>query len=263
MDTFPSGDGTESYPVYAPYNVSDTQTTGGTLFGELRVSKSLIEGALASQCIDHATATFRAGNLAYHAASPQTMERLGYRFDSTRAVGDVLANFPYRAMTDWPDELDTSVFEFPVTLEDQLPPRLDQRVSDALNVIAANADNGAPSTLLIHPNVLDYKQNAEHEILDGLPQGVRAMSVDEYAAFWRARDAARIENINYDDQKKTLTIVVSTPEAVDGLTVRVDRSVISVIAPAEATLVPGDGANLVVLPPQSAGGMTSVTLGYM
>jgi peptidoglycan/xylan/chitin deacetylase (PgdA/CDA1 family) len=263
LDTFPIGDGTEGYPAYAPVNVSPSQTTGATLFGELRVSKSLIDGALAAQCVKHTSVTFRAGNLAYHLAAPQTMERLGYRFDSTRAIGDVLANFPYRAMTDWPDSLDTSVFEFPVTLEDQLQPRLDQRVPDALRVIGFNADNGAPTTLLIHPNVLDYKENAERAILDGLPQGVRAMSVDEYGEFWRARDAVRLTNINYDDQKKTLTIAVSAPDAIDGLTLRVDRSVVSVLDPAGATLVQGKGENLVTLPRLSAGATQVLTLGYM
>jgi hypothetical protein len=207
--------------------------------------------------------TFRAGNLSYHAASPQTMERLGYRFDSTRAVGDVLANFPFRAMTDWPDALDTSVFEFPVTLEDQQPPRIDQRVSDALSIISANADNGAPSTLLIHPNVLDYKENAEREILDGLPSGVTATSVDAFASFWRARDAARIRSIDYDDQTKVLTIEILAPEAVDGLTVRVDASVVSVVTPPDARLVPSSGENLVVLPPLAAGATLTLTLGYM
>jgi peptidoglycan/xylan/chitin deacetylase (PgdA/CDA1 family) len=260
---FPIGDGTEVYPAYAPYNLPSGETTGGTLFGELRVSKALIDAALGTQCIDHTTATFRAGNLAYHVASPQTMERLGYLFDSTRAVGDVLANFPYRAMTDWPDALDTGVFEFPVTIEDQQPPRLDQRVADTLAIIAANADNGAPTTLLIHPNVLDFKENAEREILDGLPPGVRAMSIDEYAAFWRARDIARITNIDYDDEKKTLTIAISAPEALDALTLRVDRSVVSVISPPTATLTPAGGGNLVLLAPMPAGATQMLTLGYM
>jgi hypothetical protein len=263
LDTFPIGDGTESYPIYAPVNVSASQTTGATLFGELRVSKSLIDGALAAQCVPHDSVTFRAGNLAYNMAAPQTMERLGYRFDSTRAVGDVLANFPYRAMTDWPDSLDTSVFEFPVTLEDQLSPRLDMRVADALKVIGFNADNGAPTTLLIHPNVLDYKENAERDILAGLPQAVRAMSIDEYAEFWRARDAVRLTNINYNDQKKTLTVSVSAPQAIEALTLRVAPSVVSVVDPPGAILSPGTSENLVTLPPLPAGGTMVLTLGYM
>jgi hypothetical protein len=247
------------------------QTQGGTLFGELRVSKSLIDGALASQCVEHEVVSFRAGNLDYHAASPQTMQRLGYRFDSTQAVGAVLSNFPYRAMTDWPDELDTTIFEFPVTIEDQLPPRIDQRVADALAIIGANADNGAPTTLLIHPNVLDYKENAEKAILDGLPAGVQAMSVDEYAAFWRARDGVRITSMNYDDEKKTLTLAISSSEPIDGLTLRVAPSVQSVMSPSAATLTKGGAApggagsvgNLVVLPPIAAQTSLVVVLGYL
>ncbi|HEV3192225.1 MAG TPA: hypothetical protein VGY54_17050, partial [Polyangiaceae bacterium] len=274
LHTFPVGDGTEAYPAYAPANLSLMQTVGATLFGELRVSKSLIDGALASQCVEHDLVSFRAGNLEYHAALPQTMERLGYRFDSTQAVGSVLANFPYRAMTDWPDELDTTVFEFPVTIEDQLPPRIDQRIPDALAIVSANADNGAPTTLLIHPNVLDYKENAEKAILDGLPPGVLAMSIDEYAAFWRARDGVRITSINYDDEKKTLTVAISASDAIDGLTLRVASFVHSVISPPAATLTPAPtppvqdgggvvpGGNLVVLPPIAAKASVVLVLGY-
>ena len=263
LASFPLGDGTETYPSYAPFNVSPSETDGASLFGELRVSKSLIDAALGTQCISHDTVSFRAGNLAYHMASPQTLERMGYRFDSTRAVGDVLSNFPYRAMTDWPDALDTSVFEFPVTIEDQLPPRIDQRVSDALAIIGANADNGAPTTLLIHPNVLDYKENAEREIIDGLPRGVRVMSVDEYAAFWRARDGVRITNIGYDDDTKTLTVAIRAQEETEGLTLRVGPSVTSVMAPASATMVDGGADHLVILPPIDAGQVLTITLAYM
>ena len=89
------------------------------------------------------------------------------------------------------------------------------------------------------------------------------MSIDEYAAFWRARDAAQLVGINYDDQQKTVTIVVSAAEAVDGLTLRVDPSVTSVLAPTTVKLILASGGNFVVLPPLEAGGMAKVTLGYM
>ncbi len=262
LHTFPIGDGTEAYPAYAPYNASSS-TRDATLFGEMRVSKSLIEGALRARCVPLHVATFRAGNLEYHSAAPQTLERLGYRFDSTRAVGDVLGSFPYRAMTDWPDALDTSIFEFPVTIEDQKAPRFDVRVPDTLSIVAANADNGAPTTVLVHPNVLDYKENGLKALLSGLPSGVTAMSVDAFGAFWRARDAVRFSQINYDDVAKTLTVSMTTVEAVDGLTLRVAPNVDHVVSPAQASMVQGPNGNFVVLPSLSAGAALTLTLGYM
>jgi hypothetical protein len=262
LDQFPIGDGTEAYPSYAPVNVSATETIGGTLFGELRVSKSLIDGALCASGLIPATVGFRAGDLVYHPNSPETMERVGYRYDSTRAIGDVLTNFPYRVMTSDTNMLDTSVFEFPLVIEDQLAPRLDQRVSDALTIISANANNGAPTTILIHPDVLDYKINAEEEMLSGLPDGVRAMSIDEFETFWRARDGVTVTDIEYDDAAKILSIELSAAQAMDGLSLRVDAVVSSVVAPATAVIQPGASGNLVLLPHIGAGETLTVTLGY-
>ena len=89
LDTFSVGTGAETYPSYMPYNISKTVTVGGTLLGELRVSKSLIDALIAGCGRSHETISFRAGELSYNMAAPQSMERLGYRFDSSRAVGDV------------------------------------------------------------------------------------------------------------------------------------------------------------------------------
>src|SRR5260370_9666179 len=52
LHTFPIGDGTEAYPAYAPANLAMMQTVGGTIFGELRVARPLLDGALACRCGD-------------------------------------------------------------------------------------------------------------------------------------------------------------------------------------------------------------------
>lgn len=262
LHTFPVGDGNETYPSYAPYNVSLNETNGATMFGELRVSKSLIDGALGAQCVAHEVTAFRAGNLEYNMAAPQTMERVGYRVDSTRAIGDVMGAFPFRAMTDWPDALDTSVFEIPVNLEDQASPRLDDRVADSLAIIRANADNGAPTVILIHPNIRDWKANAQTAIVTGLPSDIKAMSIDEFADFWRARDAARVTKIDYDDSTKKLTVVLATPIAVDGLTVRVASNVTAVSQPAGLSLAAAASGKFVVLPHLDAGATTTLAFTY-
>jgi hypothetical protein len=263
LDGFPVGTGAESYPSYAPYNVSKTQTINGTLFGELRVSKSLIDALIAGCGRAHDTISFRAGELSYNMAAPETMERLGYRFDSSRAVGDVATHYPYRQMTDWPAGLDTSVFEFPITIEDELPPKLDTRAAQAVAIMAANADNGAPTTVLIHPNVTDYKLAAQEMMMDGLPKGVVGLDMDTYGSFWRARDAVRISLVDYDVAQSTVTIVLEAPIGVTGLSVHVGPTVQSVVSPNTAKLV-GQGAAsaLVVLPPVADGSTTTVVLKY-
>lgn len=263
LDTFPVGDGTEAYPSYTPYNVSALETKGGTLYGEIRVSKSLIDGALDKVGVAHETRAFRAGNLSYHTESPITLQRVGYRADSSQAVGVVLTNFPYRLMTSTPDIRDTDVIELPVTLEDELPPRLDLRVDHALDIITQNARNGAPTSLLIHPNVTDYKLAAEEQILASLPEGVEAMGIDDFVGFWRAREAVSFTLIDYDTLKSTLTISLHAPEAIDGLTLRVRDMVKSVAAPKGAKLRPAkDGARLVILPALAAGESVDVVLQY-
>ncbi len=261
LHLFNVGDGSEAYPTYSPYNVEAYETEGGTVYGELRVSKSLIDGVLAAAGVSHETKSFRAGELSYHHESPLALSRVGYGVDSTQAVGVVLTNFPYRLMTSWPDIQDTEVFELPVTLEDELPPRLDLRVEQALSVIEANARNGAPTSLLIHPNVTDYKLAAEEQILASLPEGVSAMSVDTFGQFWKARDAVTFTLIDYNVLEHTVTVSLRPREAVEGLTLRVGAVIKDVLAPAGAVLLPPkDGGRLLVLPALAANETVDVLL---
>jgi len=263
LDQFPLGDGRELYPTYAPVNPTKFTTTGGTLFGEGRVSKSLIDGFLGLCNVQHDVVSFRAGELAYHLATPETLERLGYRYDSSRAIGEVLTNFPYRLMTNWPDGLDTSMFEFPVTLEDELPPRIDERVDAMVAVIEANANNGAPTTLLIHPNVLDYKLEAQQKLLTSLPAGVTAMGLEPFAEFWRARDETHIDAVDYDWAAEQVIVKLTPKWAVTGLTLRVGAEVDSVLYPAGARLVGRpDGSAFVALPPLKANEQTTVLMHF-
>jgi hypothetical protein len=265
MREFPVGTGLESYPSYQPNNISSIETERATLFGELRVSKSLIDGVFGADCLTHETNVFRSGGLSFHPNLAETMERMGYAFDSSRAVGDVLSNFPFQLTTEWDAQRvsrDTSVFEFPLTIDDVKPPRIDQRVADALGVISANADNGAPTTVLIHPDNADFKLNAQRAILQGLPSGVRAMGLVPFAEFWRARDRIEITGITHDAGAKTLTVTLAVGDAVTGLTLRVPSSVVSVSQPPGTQLLTqGTAGKLLVLPALTKGQQLTVVMG--
>lgn len=262
LDQLPLGDGSEQYPTYQPFNVTPLLTKDGSLIGELMVSKSLIDGALRSIGVEHETIAFRAGELSYHANSPETFPRLGYSIDSTRAIGEVLSNFPFELLTEWPDARGVPVIELPVTLEDELPPRIDMRTTEALDIIAANADNGAPTSLLVHPNVTDYKLEAQQEIIAKLPEGVKAMGPVPFGQFWAARGNVEIRRMEYDEFARTLTVTLFPSAPITGLGLRVSKEIVGVDAPSGATISPLEGGMVVALPDLPGGEVTTVTMRF-
>ena len=264
LKDFPLGDGNEHYPDYRPINVTPFVTKDGSLIGELMVSKSLIDGALLSIGVEHVTTAFRAGELSFHPNAPETFPRLGYTVDTTRAVGEVLTNFPFELLTDWPNARGTGVVELPVTLEDELPPRIDMRTAEALEIIEANADNGAPTSMLVHPNVTDYKLTAQETILKTLPEGVQAMGPAPFGAFWAARQKVEVRSIDVDSLTGTVTVEIFPEMPIAGLGLRISSEVVGVDAPAGATLstILGD-SRLVVLPDLPGGELCTVKMRFM
>jgi len=154
------------------------------VFGEVRVTKELLDGELPGQ----QTIFFRAGHLRVPDTLPEALQRTGYEFDSSFTANDVMTDFPYPLPVALGFTEDSGLYEFPVTFEDEEAPPLDQRVDSALDVIRANAENGGINVLLIHPNVAGDKLAAEKALLDKLPSDVTATDMQSYGLFWRARD---------------------------------------------------------------------------
>lgn len=187
---FSLGTGAETFATYRPQNTGRETATGADVFGEVRVCKQLIDGQLSG----HRTLLFRSPGLRIPDALPEALERCGYEFDSSFTADDVLSNFPYALPLGLDFEEDSSIYEFPITIEDTEPPPalpLPRRVPQALEVIRANAENEAINVVLIHTNQAGAKLRAEQEILEGLPPGVVVSDLLKYAEFWRARNALK------------------------------------------------------------------------
>jgi hypothetical protein len=179
----PLGTGREQYPDYHARATRDDPAKDATALGEVCVSKSLLDGELPG----HDTIFFRAGHLRVPPYLPEALARCGYEFDSSFTAGDVLTNFPYELDFDLGMTEPANIFEFPVTFEDeQLPPLLD-RIPVVLDTIEANAENGAPSVLLIHSNNSQEKLQAERALLSRLPKDILVENMTDYARFWKAR----------------------------------------------------------------------------
>ncbi len=103
----------------------------------------------------------------------------------------MLSNFPYQLDFDLGMTEPTTIFEFPVTFEDEHLPPIGERIPAMLDVIEANAENGAPSVILIHSNNSKDKLDAERGLLAGLPKDILVESMVDYARFWKARSQVR------------------------------------------------------------------------
>jgi hypothetical protein len=183
----PLGTGDEKYPAYRARATRSNPAQDATALGEVCVSKSLLDGELPG----HQTIFFRAGHLRVPPYLPEALARCGYEFDSSFTAPDVLSDFPYELNLDLGFTEPTTIFEFPVTIEDEQSPPLLDRIPAVLDTIEANAENGAPSVILIHSNDARDKLEAERRILARLPGGIVAGNMTDYARFWKARDQLR------------------------------------------------------------------------
>ncbi|MGA3088428.1 MAG: hypothetical protein ABSD75_07430 [Terriglobales bacterium] len=183
----PLGTGEEQYPSYHARATRDNPAQDATALGEVCVSKSLLDGEIPG----HRTVFFRAGHLRVPPFLPEALVRCGYEFDSSFTSGDVLTNFPYVLDFDLGMTESSPIFEFPVTFEDEQRPPLLERIPAMLDTIEANAENAAPSVLLIHSNNSQDKLEAERQILSRLPHDILVESMLDYARFWKARSQVR------------------------------------------------------------------------
>jgi hypothetical protein len=188
---------------------------------------------------------------------PEALQRCGYLFDSSFTAPDVLTNFPYSLPLGLGFDEDSGLFEFPLTFEDEEAPPLDQRVAGALEVIRANAENGAISVILIHSNEARHKLKAEEDLLNRLPPGVTATDMATFARFWRARDHLKW-TITPAQTASEIRLTVTTEEPIEGLTFEFRRHVKRVDG--DATL--SESHRQVIMRPLKVGEKTSVEICY-
>ncbi len=254
FNKFELGSGHETYPSYQPRGLGFDTASGATVFGEVRVSKELLDGEIP----DQNTIFFRAGHLRVPVSLPEALERSGYRFDSSFTADDVLSNFPFALPRDLGFEEDSEIYEFPVTIEDEEPPGFAKRVPQALQVILANAENGAVSVVLIHSNESALKAAAEQHLLRQLPPDIVKTDMLTFAKFWRARD--RLQWSLTETSIPTETVLrVESEESVIGLTFEFQRPIAAVTG--GATMFPDN--RRVVLPDLAPGHSVSIHISYL
>lgn len=215
METFPQGSGDERYPTYQPFIQARSRAEGGTLFGELRVSRFLLEHhAPGAEVV-----SFRPGHLRNPYSLPQSLQATGYRYSSSATANTSLTHLPFRLTHGRGQNAATSVFEFPVTVEDEHPPRLGDRLPQAIALARQIARYGGTFVALIHTDVLDHKLAFQEGLIEAVRPFAWFGSMRSFGDWWAARDAVALDVTR--GAEGSLQVTLQAPVALEGLTLAV------------------------------------------
>lgn len=210
-DIFPIGAPGNTKENYTPSN-DGIVTIGGSVYGELEVSKNELEADITDENIR----VFRAGHLAYHKYLIDVLDDLGYAYNSSFSANDVLTNFPFQNKTGRSfSGTISNVYEMPVTISDVFhsnPISIFNHFDKAntwLDITRKNQENGAPTVLLIHPN-RQYKLESMSYYLDELPSNTKIMEFEKFGNFWKAREAFTFESELVGNE-----VTITIPDSVD------------------------------------------------
>lgn len=204
------GSGDERYPQYRPFVRDKEHTENATVLGELRVSRFLLEQFLPGYQID----SFRPGHLKNPYTLPQALEATGYRYSSSVTANNSLTHLPFRLTYGRELTAQSTIYEFPITIEDEAEPRLGDRLPQALEVADRLSRYGGLFVVLIHPNITDHKLDFEQRLVAALRQRAWFGTLREFGKFWTARDRVKVDVM---PQGKQLQVTLSVPEKISGL----------------------------------------------
>jgi hypothetical protein len=210
FDQFEQGTGTEQYPAYRPYVMAYEKTYGGSIYGEMRISKYLIEHYVPGLNVS----SFRSHNLYIPFTYPQSMIATGYRYSSSLSANVSLTHFPFQMNynREYDDELDA--FAFPVTQDDEYPPFTYDRLKPALDLARKIARYGGCYVGQVHPNALGRK--VERAFVHALKDEAWFGSLKDFGDWWVGRNLVTVDVVHEGGKR---TVVLTVPRRMEGLAV--------------------------------------------
>ncbi len=209
----PIGTGAESYPGYQPFVKDFATVNNASIAGELRVSGFLLEH-LGSNPVT----AFRPGHLSLPRNLPEMLEATGYQFSSSITANEALTHLPYQTMFSSEYHAETSVYEFPVTIEDEdgdLLDRLDASIALARRI----GRHGGLVNLLIHTDEADRKLQFQRRFVEAFRDQAWFTTLPAFGDWWRARDSLQVDVEAPSPASRKLAISTNLPTSGIGLLV--------------------------------------------
>jgi len=207
------GTGRERYPDYRPFVRNSRTCEGCSILGELRVSGFLIERLLGAR-----PSSFRPGHLSTPPLLPDAMEATGYRYSSFATANNTLTHLPFRLRRERGATSESTVFEFPITIEDEHKPPLPKRLPQAIALAEDVARNEGVYVVLIHTESAGAKLEFEQKLVEALRPRAWFGSLDQFGRWWVARDAVALDVAR---EAGGVRLIVEAPQRIEGLTLRV------------------------------------------
>ena len=243
MNVFPLGSGAEQYPGYQPFVKNQDETRNGSILGELRVSKFLLDTFTPGGNVT----SFRPGHLRNPYALPQALQASGYRYSSSVTANNSLTHLPFQLTHNRGSKQALPVFEFPVTVEDEAAPKLGERLHEAIALAQKISRYGGTFVALIHTDVLDHKLEFERGFVAAVKPYAWFGAMRDFGAWWSARN-----QVECDVENNGLTVRLSLPETINGLTLNLPADLqLAAVEPADVKATQ-QGNNVVIGSAQGA-----------
>lgn len=195
---------------------------GLTVWGEVKVSKELLEAELGGRAV----VAYRSGDLAFPRPLIRVLQAAGYLFDSTYSANATLSAFPFLALEEQQvDGRESTVVEIPVTLDDSqgflTPASLPAAVRKWTEVLRANAAYGGITVLLIHPSdtrTQDFKLRAQESLMkEAAALGAWTGDLSAFGRFWARRAALGFSPVLAEDGALLIRIGAAAADLDPGL----------------------------------------------
>jgi peptidoglycan/xylan/chitin deacetylase (PgdA/CDA1 family) len=214
---FPVGSGEERYPAYRPFVKERHLAYNGTVLGELRVSRFLLEEIVRKGNI----VSFRPGHLQHPFSLPEALRATGYRYSSTMTANMALSHLPFQLNHSRGAQAEVDVFEFPITVEDELNPPMIARLPAALTLARKLSRYGGLFVILIHPDIAGQKLAFEREFVDGVQDYAWFGSLAQFGDWWAARDLLEIDVAR---KGETRVVHLKAPRAIRDVSIEVAKN---------------------------------------
>ena len=219
MWDFDVGDGTETYPDYRPFVRTKTRTTGATLIGETRISKFLLDNFTKDQEVE----SFRPGFLSNPNQMPQVLASTGYKYSSSATANVSLTHLPFQLSYGREFSAFTPMFEFPITIEDELDGPMIERLDAGIELARSIAKIEGLYVVLIHTDAVDSRLEYQKAIIEEVRPYAWMGSMREFGRWWSARNEVAVDVETTADGH--YQIQLNAKEPLSGLTLELNGPV--------------------------------------